>query len=57
MNNTIRKIKQKPLKDTVTTVRLTKQQKEMIDASAKINKVNKSVVISDAISTYFNINQ
>ena len=55
MNNTIKKIEKNLLKDTITTVRLTKQQKEMIDISAKVNRVNKSVVISDAISTYFNL--
>ena len=57
MNNTIRKIEKNPLKDKITTVRLTDQVRKMIDNSAKVNKVCQSVVIQDALSTYFNINQ
>ena len=55
MNYNVKPIKKNPLKDKITTVRLTSQVREMVDASARINKVNKSVVIQDALSTYFNI--
>ena len=55
MNNTIRKIEKSPLKDKITTVRLTEQVRKMVDNSAKVNKVCQSVVIQDALSTYFNL--
>lgn len=55
MNYNVKPIKKKPLKDKITSVRLTQQQRDMIDASARINNVNRSVVMQDAISKYFNI--
>ena len=55
-NNTIRKIKKKPLKDKMLSIRLTPQQQELINASSIVNKVAKSKVIDDAVNKYFGIN-
>lgn len=54
-SKSIRKIEKKPLKDKVTSVRLTQQQRDMIDASAKINNVNRSIVMQEAVNEYFDI--
>lgn len=54
-SNTIKKIEKKQKKDKITSVRLTNKQKEMIEASSRINKVHQSVVLQDALNHYFNL--
>ena len=51
----MKKIKKKPLKRYITTVRLNEHQKNLITASSVVNEVNQSVVISEAIDKYFGL--
>jgi len=47
----IKKIEPKQL----TTVRLTSKQRKIIDASARLNNVSRTRVISESINSYFNL--
>ena len=39
----------------IMSVRLTRKQRQVIEASARMNKVTKSRVISESINSYFNM--
>ena len=56
-NNTIKKIPKKSKFSEIATVRFTPTQMEMINASSRINKCNRSTVLQQAVNEYFNINQ